>query len=67
MTKQTHWPHLHDSDGSVGDGGPVDGAHHDAGSSEGSGLRDEPVSQVQHVDHGTWWRRTAGSETNMQL
>lgn len=47
------WSDLHDGDGSVGDGSPVDGAHHDAGGGEGAGLRDEPVGQVQHVNHGT--------------
>lgn len=43
--------YLHDCDCSVGDSSPIDGAHHDAGSGEGSGLRDETVSQVQYVDY----------------
>lgn len=45
--------YLHDGDSSVGDGGPIDGADHDTSSSEGAGLRDEPISQVQHIDHRT--------------
>lgn len=51
--RRVHGSDLHDSDSAVGDSSPVDGAHHDTSSCKGSRLRDEPVSQVQHVDHGT--------------
>lgn len=52
--------YLHDSDSSVGHSCPVDGANHDASCGEWTGLGDEPVSQVQHVNHGTCQEEASG-------
>lgn len=52
--------YLHNSDGSVSHSCPVYGANHDASCGEGTGLGDEPVSQVQNVNDRTWREEASG-------